>query len=147
MFRLFSNLLIYYLLATMTLSLIGQVSKKARFFSRLLSCYFLLMTCAAYGVLASVVLRLAGRKSLAQWATARAFKAVVCPAVGVEFKVIGEEKLNTRPAVFMSNHQAYVCSVCKNPGNGVWTRNFASCIKDCQRSAKVEVDCYVVWKG
>ncbi|KAI5801605.1 hypothetical protein DFH27DRAFT_481915 [Peziza echinospora] len=106
MFRLLGNLLIYYLAATMTLSLIGQVSKKARFFSRLLSCYFLLMTCAAYGVLASVVLRLAGRKSLAQWATARAFKTVVCPAVGVEFKVIGEEKLNTRPAVFMSNHQA-----------------------------------------
>ena len=63
------------------------------------------MTCAAYGVLASVVLRLIGKVGLAQWAAGRAFLAVTCPAVGVDFNLDGEERLLTRPAVFMSNHQ------------------------------------------
>ena len=99
-------LLFYFFLTTMTLSVLGRWFKKARFFSRLLTCYFLVMACASYGVLASVILRLIGKVGLAQWTTGRAFLAVTCPAVGVDFKVVGEEKLQTRPAVFMSNHQS-----------------------------------------
>jgi len=64
------------------------------------------MACASYGVLASVVLRLIGKVGLAQWAAGRAFLAVTCPAVGVDFRVSGEDKLQTRPAVFISNHQS-----------------------------------------
>lgn len=90
----------------MALSVLGRWFKKARFFSRILTCYFLLMACASYGVLASVVLRLVGKVGLAQWTTARAFLAVTGLAVGVDFKVVGEEKLEQRPAVFMSNHQS-----------------------------------------
>ncbi|KAF8419699.1 hypothetical protein EV426DRAFT_634318 [Tirmania nivea] len=99
-------LLFYFFLTTMTLTVLGRWFKKARFFSRLLTCYFLVMACASYGVLASVVLRMIGKVGLAQWTTGRAFLAVTCPAVGVDFKVVGEEKLQTRPAVFMSNHQS-----------------------------------------
>ena len=66
------------------------------------------MACASYGVLASVVLRLIGKVGLAQWTTGRAFLAVTCPAVGVGFRVSGEDKLQTRPAVFISNHQSWV---------------------------------------
>ncbi|KAF8470181.1 hypothetical protein BDZ91DRAFT_720108 [Kalaharituber pfeilii] len=105
MLELIGRLLLYYLSATMVLAFLGRISKKARFFSRILTCYFLLMTCAAYGVLASVVLRLIGKVSIAQWTAGRAFLAVTCPAVGVDFKVSGEEWLQTRPAVFISNHQ------------------------------------------
>jgi len=99
-------LLLYFFLTTMTLSVLGRWFKKARFFSRLLTCYFLLMACTSYGLLASVVLRLIGKAGLAQWVTGRAFLAVSCPAVGVDFRVVGEEKLQTRPAVFMTNHQS-----------------------------------------
>lgn len=106
MLHLITNLLLYYITGTMILALIGNISKKARFFARILSCYLLLITCAAYGVVTSVVLRLLGRQSIAQWVVARAFKNLTCPIVGIEFRVEGEEKLETRPAVFVSNHQS-----------------------------------------
>lgn len=90
----------------MVLTLLGRVSKTCRFFARILTAYVLLVTVAAYGVVASAVLRLVGRASIAQWATARAFAFIGCPIMGVEFIIEGEEKLLTRPAVFVSNHQS-----------------------------------------
>jgi lysophosphatidate acyltransferase len=92
----------------MILSFLGRFFKGCRFYSRILSCYVLLLTCATYGVVASVALRFVGKVSIAQWATARAFKTLTCPLMGIEFKVEGEEWLETRPAIFVSNHQSYV---------------------------------------
>ncbi|KAI5781211.1 hypothetical protein EDC01DRAFT_632950 [Geopyxis carbonaria] len=88
------------------LMLLARTFKGARFYIRILSAYFLLVTCASYGVLASVLLRLVGRVSIAQWATARAFKNLGCPTMGIEFEIENEEALLTRPAVFVSNHQS-----------------------------------------
>ncbi|CUS12012.1 unnamed protein product [Tuber aestivum] len=90
----------------MALTILGRFFKTGRFYARILSCYFLLVTCAAYGVLASVALRLVGKVSIAQWTTARAFKSLACPVIGLEFKVENESALDTRPAVFVSNHQS-----------------------------------------
>ncbi|PWW77456.1 1-acylglycerol-3-phosphate O [Tuber magnatum] len=90
----------------MALTILGRFFKTGRFYARILSCYFLLVTCAAYGVLASVALRLVGKVSIAQWTTARAFKNLACPIIGLEFKVENEGALDTRPAVFVSNHQS-----------------------------------------
>ena len=98
----------YLFLAMMALSVLGRWFKKARFLSRVLTCYFLMMACTSYGILASVVLRLIGKVGLAQWTTGRAFLAVTGPAMGVDFRVSGEDKLQTRPAVFISNHQSWV---------------------------------------
>jgi len=90
----------------MILTLLGRFFKGCRFYSRILSCYVLLLTCATYGVVASVALRFVGKVSIAQWATARAFKTLTCPLMGIEFQVEGEEWLDTRPAIFVSNHQS-----------------------------------------
>ena len=90
----------------MVLTLLGRFFKTGRFYARILSCYFLLVTVAAYGVVASVALRLVGKASIAQWTTGRAFKNLTCPLIGLEFKVINEENLGIRPAVFVSNHQS-----------------------------------------
>ncbi|KAF8245655.1 1-acylglycerol-3-phosphate O [Wilcoxina mikolae CBS 423.85] len=90
----------------MVLSLLGTVFKTCRFYARILTCYVLLATCATYGVVASVALRIVGKVSIAQWTTARAMKMVGCPIMGIEFEVEGEEILETRPAVFISNHQS-----------------------------------------
>lgn len=90
----------------MVLSLLGQVFRACRFYARILTCYVLLATCASYGVVASVALRLVGRVSIAQWTTARAMKNLGCPILGIEFEVEGEPILDTRPVVFVSNHQS-----------------------------------------
>jgi lysophosphatidate acyltransferase len=90
----------------MVLSLLGHIFKTCRFFARIFTCYILLATCATYGVVASVALRLIGKVSIAQWATARAMKNLGCPIMGIEFDVEGEEILETRPAIFISNHQS-----------------------------------------
>ncbi|KAI5857524.1 hypothetical protein BZA05DRAFT_383860 [Tricharina praecox] len=90
----------------MVLSLLGRFFKSCRFYARILTCYVLLLTCATYGVVASLALRAVGRVSIAQWTTARAMKNLGCPIMGIEFDVEGEEHLNTRPAVFVSNHQS-----------------------------------------
>ncbi|RPB02094.1 1-acylglycerol-3-phosphate O [Choiromyces venosus 120613-1] len=99
-------ILLFPICTIMTLTILGRFFKSGRFYARILSCYFLLVTCAAYGVLASVALRVVGKVSIAQWTTARAFKNLTCPIIGLEFKVENEGALDTRPAVFVSNHQS-----------------------------------------
>jgi lysophosphatidate acyltransferase len=77
------------------------------FLARLLSSYASLLLCAAYGVLASLVLRLLGQHRLAQWATARSFDLVMRYTTGVRFVIVeGEEYLRSkRPMVIIGNHQ------------------------------------------
>ena len=89
-------------------SLVGYLSPvpTLRFWSRALTCYCSLLLCASYGVIASILLRIAGRPTLAQWATARSFLGITGPLIGWEWDVQGEEILSkTRPVVFISNHQ------------------------------------------
>ncbi|EFQ99150.1 1-acyl-sn-glycerol-3-phosphate acyltransferase beta [Nannizzia gypsea CBS 118893] len=94
--------------AALTLSLFGLSVKvpRAGFFARCLAAYASLLFCAAYGVLASICLRIAGRGQIAQWTVARAFKWSMWLTTGVHFDIIqGQKYLSTRPAVFLVNHQ------------------------------------------
>lgn len=75
------------------------------YYSRLLLSFVCLIVCALYGVFASIALRLVGKGGLSQWTVARAFKWTMRYAVGVRFDIIGAENLETRPAVFVGNHQ------------------------------------------
>lgn len=106
MLHLITNFLLFYAGAIMVLSLLGRFFKQGRFYARIMSCYFLLLSCAAYGVVASVSLRIVGKVSIAQWTTGRAFKNLACPLIGIEFDVENEKALDVRPAVFISNHQS-----------------------------------------
>jgi hypothetical protein len=105
------NLLKFYLsvpLVMFSSSLVGYISPApaVRFWSRALTCYCSLVLCATYGVIASVLLRIIGRPTLAQWATARSFSVLTGPLIGWKWDIEGEEILmNNRPAVFISNHQ------------------------------------------
>ncbi|BFZ60319.1 1-acylglycerol-3-phosphate O-acyltransferase [Saitoella coloradoensis] len=79
-----------------------------RYYARAITSLSALCLCATYGVISSIVLRFVGKTSIAQWATARAYRNVLCPLIGVDFVVDDESRkiLNgTRPAVFLSNHQ------------------------------------------
>lgn len=90
----------------MVLAILSRAFKGVRFYVRVLNAYLLLLTAAAYGVVASITLRLLGKVSIAQWATARAFETLGCPGLGIRFQVENEQFLQTRPAVFISNHQS-----------------------------------------
>jgi lysophosphatidate acyltransferase len=79
------------------------------FIARSMSAYITLITCAAYGTIASAFLKIAGLHfAYGQWTTARAFKWLGILTTGIRFDILdnGEQILNsTRPAVFVLNHQ------------------------------------------
>lgn len=107
-------LLLALLLFLLTILVLFSLSSKypaAAFYSRILLSWASLFACACYGVVASAVLRCVGYGGLSQWTVARAFKWCMRLTTGIEFVVQGGENLTTRPAVFIGNHQTYVCAV------------------------------------
>lgn len=95
-----------FVVVTLSLYALGQIVPRATFVARCLAAYGSLLLCAAYGVIASIVLRLVGYGRVSQWATARSFKWTMRVTTGVEFDIVeGKEYLSTRPAVFIGNHQ------------------------------------------
>ncbi|KAK6543948.1 1-acylglycerol-3-phosphate O-acyltransferase [Orbilia ellipsospora] len=107
MFYYLTIIMAVYALLTLLLALVGTVSKLARFGARIMVAYILLVLCALYGVVASIILTVIGKKGIAQWTVARAFRNTMCPAMGVEFEVENEDGMwSDRPVVFVGNHQS-----------------------------------------
>ena len=96
-----------YVVVTLSLFSLGQRVPRASFSARCLASYASLLICAAYGVVASVILRLCRRGRISQWAAGRSFKWAMWYTTGIMFDVVqGSEYLSTRPAVFIANHQS-----------------------------------------
>jgi len=104
------------LLRLVSFVLPAGLARKMRFAAFCITGAVCMTACATYGVVASIVLRLVGYGGLSQWTVARAFKHTMWWTTGVMFRVIedgkvengrrgGEEALQTRPAVFVGNHQ------------------------------------------
>ena len=109
-----TNLIKFYLslpVVMISSSLLGYVSpvSSLQFWTRAITCYCSLMLCASYGVISSIILRIIGRPTLAQWTVARAYAQITNPLIGWEWEIHGKEHLDNRPAVFISNHQRYRC--------------------------------------
>jgi len=86
----------------------SRLQQLSSFFARALGYLAGLITCASYGIVASIVLNVVGYAGLSQWATAKSFKYVMYPLTGIWFDVDEESVkiLNeTRPAVILGNHQ------------------------------------------
>lgn len=96
-----------YTALTISFYMLSLAVPKAAFVARLLASYISLILCAIYGVVVSVLLRLAGNAQSAQHATARAFAFVMALTTGVRFDVIDPEGHldRVRPAVIIGNHQ------------------------------------------
>lgn len=77
-----------------------------QYYARLSTYFFLMMCCALYGTVVSALLTLVGKQGLSQWATGRAFYHTCRVLMGLNTEFIHPERLNTRPAVFISNHQS-----------------------------------------
>ncbi|KAF2151258.1 1-acyl-sn-glycerol-3-phosphate-acyltransferas-like protein [Myriangium duriaei CBS 260.36] len=77
------------------------------FLARFITSVLCLVVASTYGVIASIVLRLAGYGGLSQWTVARCFKWVMWLFAGVTFSIHDPHgSLHTRPAVFVGNHQS-----------------------------------------
>ncbi|CAI6089690.1 hypothetical protein V2G26_006900 [Clonostachys chloroleuca] len=103
----FVNFFLWYALVTTSFYLLSYVVPKASFAARVLASYMALMLCAAWGIVSSAALTLAGKQGIAQWVTARAFHYTMLLVTGITFDIEDpKDVLNTtRPAVFIGNHQ------------------------------------------
>jgi lysophosphatidate acyltransferase len=113
-----TNILKFYLslpVVMISSSIIGYVSPVSalRFWTRAIACYCTLLLCASYGVVSSIILRIIGRATLAQWTVAKAYSGLTNPLIGWEWEIHGKEHLDNRPAVFISNHQRYLLCLWK----------------------------------
>jgi lysophosphatidate acyltransferase len=87
----------------------------AAYYAFSLTSIILLLSCSAYGTVASALLRLVRHGGMSQWTTGRAFKWSMWLTTGVTFRITGsmkreggisgEEALGMRPVVFVGNHQ------------------------------------------
>ncbi|KAM0482323.1 hypothetical protein ACHAPX_002839 [Trichoderma viride] len=102
-----TKFLLGYAALTLSFYMASLVVPKAGFVARSLAAYISLIACALYGVLASILLTLVGKRQIAQWAVARAFHFTMRYTTGIEFVVDDPENIlgSTRPAVFIGNHQ------------------------------------------
>ncbi|CCD24762.1 1-acylglycerol-3-phosphate O-acyltransferase SLC1 NDAI_0D04480 [Naumovozyma dairenensis CBS 421] len=67
---------------------------------------FVLIICAIYGVIASIVCTLIGKQHLAQYLTARCYSNAMKYIMNIDVKVIDEENLKNLPFIVVSNHQS-----------------------------------------
>ena len=91
------------------LLIIGNSTKNHTpvFYARALLSFIALILCAAYGTIASGCLTIFGYGGLGQWTTGRAFKWMMYVFTGIWFEIDDPHAVlgNTRPAVFLGNHQ------------------------------------------
>ncbi|CUM50589.1 uncharacterized protein AC631_03971 [Debaryomyces fabryi] len=66
----------------------------------------LISGCAIYGVFASILLRLIGKKEYAQYTVARAFYFTFSTILGVKITIKNEHFLHDVPGIVISNHQS-----------------------------------------
>jgi lysophosphatidate acyltransferase len=96
------------LLFTMHLSL-PHPPRIIGFIARSMSSYLALIICAAYGTIASGLLKIFDlHYKYAQWTTAKSFKLIGTASTGVKFEIVDNGRAildDTRPAVFLVNHQ------------------------------------------
>ncbi|GEQ72046.1 hypothetical protein JCM33374_g5732 [Metschnikowia sp. JCM 33374] len=66
----------------------------------------LILVCAFYGVVASIVLKIIGKEEYAQYTVARSFHFLFSKILGVKVTIKNEELLYEKPSVVISNHQS-----------------------------------------
>ncbi|CAK7909657.1 1-acyl-sn-glycerol-3-phosphate acyltransferase [[Candida] anglica] len=80
--------------------------KSIKFFLKSVIFGSLIAGCGLYGVIASIALRIVGKKEYAQWTVGRAFYNSFSTVLGIKITVKNEERLHGLPAVIISNHQS-----------------------------------------
>ncbi|GAA6008697.1 1-acylglycerol-3-phosphate O-acyltransferase SLC1 [Rhodotorula paludigena] len=96
----------YALASVLPAVMLSRVFAPVRYYVRLTTFLLGAAGASAVGVLSSLFMTLAGRRSDIQWLVARTFRYSVAPALGITFRTEGEEHLRDNcPAVLVGNHQ------------------------------------------
>lgn len=81
-------------------------SPAASYYAHLTIYFICLLICSAWGILATPFMLLIGRGYDIQWLVARSFYELTSRWLGITMTVEGWEHLETRPAIFIGNHQS-----------------------------------------
>ncbi|CAB4252600.1 similar to Saccharomyces cerevisiae YDL052C SLC1 1-acyl-sn-glycerol-3-phosphate acyltransferase [Maudiozyma barnettii] len=76
------------------------------YYARVVLAVIVLLISALYGTIASIICTLIRKQHLAQYTTARFYYNAMKYIMGIDVKVIGEEKLKKKPFIAVSNHQS-----------------------------------------
>lgn len=76
-----------------------------KFYLRSVLFGFTIVVCALYGVVASIILRVIGKKEYSQYTVARAFYYSFSTLSGIKVTIHNEKYLQDKPGIFISNHQ------------------------------------------
>ncbi|KAH9938083.1 1-acylglycerol-3-phosphate O [Fomitopsis serialis] len=98
--------LAYVSLPVFALHTLAKSSPIARYYVRLAVYLSTVGVCSAWGVVCAVGMSLIGRKLDVFFVVARTFYMIASRALDIRLVVEGEEHLETRPAVFIGNHQS-----------------------------------------
>lgn len=82
-----------------------SVAQSIKFYFKAFVSTWLLAGCAGYGVLASVLLRIIGKKEYAQYTVGRVFYFTFSKVLGITITIKNEKYLKQKPAIVVSNHQ------------------------------------------
>jgi len=85
---------------------IAASSPVGRYYTRMVVFVGALVTVTSCGILVAAGMSLIGRSTDANSVISKLFYALVGRAFDIKVEVEGEQHLNTRPAVFMVNHQS-----------------------------------------
>lgn len=88
------------------MSFLGNLFKKFKFVTKGIVALNVLLISATYGVLCSICLTVVGKRSLAQWSTARFYYTLFSFVMGMKINIDRPELLEKLPAVLISNHQS-----------------------------------------
>ncbi|ABN66569.2 predicted protein [Scheffersomyces stipitis CBS 6054] len=93
---------------------------KVKFYLKSVVFGSLIVGCALYGVIASILLRIVNKIEYSQFTVAKAFYSSLSVALGLKINVKNEKYLSSNPAIYISNHQSaldiYVLGKIFQPG-------------------------------
>lgn len=93
---------------------------KVKFYLKSVVFGLLIVGCALYGVIASILLRIVNKIEYSQFTVAKAFYSSLSVALGLKINVKNEKYLSSNPAIYISNHQSaldiYVLGKIFQPG-------------------------------
>lgn len=83
----------------------SRLRGKTRFYTKLVISTTALFICLSYGLILSLSKKLMGRNDTSMWSTCRLYAGIVSKVTGIRIVIDGVEQLQTKPAVFVMNHQ------------------------------------------
>jgi len=100
--------LVYLSLPALIIRTVSNSSPTGRYYVRVGLYIGTLTVVAAWGVVVAAALSVVGRRFDVNYVVARSFYAIASRVLDIKVEVEGEDYMETRPAVYMSNHQSMV---------------------------------------